>query len=216
MNCLLCQSSQTRAFSVLKRPPGHYFHCGECDLIFRDPEERLSAEEEKERYGGHQNNSSEGYRNFLNPLILDVDQYASSLGLARDDVMILDYGCGPTAFFSKMLSEKNYVTENYDIFFYTNQSPLQRLYDVIVSTEVWEHFYHPAEELEQLTKLLKPKALMAIMTSGHQGEEHFQDWYYRRDPTHVIFFSEKTMRWVARKFQLKLVKSQSPYWLFQR
>jgi 2-polyprenyl-3-methyl-5-hydroxy-6-metoxy-1,4-benzoquinol methylase len=115
-----------------------------------------------------------------------------------------------------MLAEKSYVTDNYDIFYYTNQTPLQRIHDVITSTEVWEHFYHPHEEIEQLTKLLKPGGLLVVMTSAHQDLGHFQDWYYRRDPTHVIFFSEKTMRWVAKNFKLELVKAQSPYWIFQK
>jgi SAM-dependent methyltransferase len=215
MNCPLCQSTDASPFTVTKKPPGNYFLCAHCDLIFMDPAERLSAAEEKERYDLHVNDDSAGYRQFLEPLVGEIEKFAAGRGIAPKDLQVLDYGCGPTAFFAKLLAEKSYVTDNYDLFYFTNQSPLQRSYDVIISTEVWEHFFHPHEEIEQLTKLLKPKGILAIMTSAHQSLEHFQDWHYRRDPTHVIFFSEKTMQWIADHFGMKLVTARSPYWIFE-
>lgn len=193
-----------------------YFHCVNCDLIFLTPKERLSAETEKTRYDMHENEESPGYRQFLEPLILEIENHTRLRSQPPEQTSVLDYGCGPTAFLSKLLAEKSYVTENYDIFYFTNQNPLQRPYDVIVCTEVWEHLFHPLEEIEQLVKLLNPGGLLAVMTSAHQGLDHFADWYYRRDPTHVVFFSEVTMTWIAAYFQLKLTKAQSPYWIFQK
>jgi 2-polyprenyl-3-methyl-5-hydroxy-6-metoxy-1,4-benzoquinol methylase len=200
----------------VKKPPGSYFHCIKCDLIFRDPRERLSIEEEKARYDMHHNDDTSAYRQFLQPIVQEIENLAQSTAKSPAELQILDYGCGPTAMLAKFLAEKSYVTENYDIFYHTDQRPLQRTYDVITSTEVWEHFYHPLEEIEQLTKLLKPAGILAIMTSAHQDEAHFADWYYRRDPTHVVFFSETTMKWLAEHFKLRLIKSQSPYWIFQK
>ena len=180
-----------------------------------DPKERLSPAKEKARYDLHENQDTEGYRKFLEPLLLDIDQLTSTLQCPKSEVAILDYGCGPTAFFSKMLAEKGYSAQNYDVFFFTNQSVLQKTYDVIVSTEVWEHFYHPLEEIEQLIKLLKPQGFLAVMTSAHQDLNHFQSWHYRRDPTHVSFYSEITMKWISTHFKINLIKAKSPYWIFQ-
>ncbi|MBK9323640.1 MAG: class I SAM-dependent methyltransferase [Bdellovibrionaceae bacterium] len=215
MKCLLCQSPQTLGVTITKTPAGNYHHCQICDLIFMDPQERLSPEKERARYDLHDNQDTEGYRKFLEPVILQIDQYFLTLACPKEEVAILDYGCGQTAFFSKMLAERGYTARNYDVFFHTNQSVLQKNYDVIVSTEVWEHFYHPLEELEQLIKILKPHGLLAAMTSAHQGLNHFQSWYYRRDPTHVCFYSEITMKWISTFFKLKLIKADSPYWTFQ-
>jgi 2-polyprenyl-3-methyl-5-hydroxy-6-metoxy-1,4-benzoquinol methylase len=128
----------------------------------------------------------------------------------------LDYGCGPTAFFSTVLAEHSFKVANYDLFYFPDQQPLQSEYDVITSTEVWEHFHHPHEEITQLTKLLKTFGLLAVMTASHPGVELFHDWQYRRDLTHVIFFSEKTMGWISEHFHLEIIKAQTPYWIFQK
>ncbi|RYZ81860.1 MAG: class I SAM-dependent methyltransferase, partial [Proteobacteria bacterium] len=108
------------------KPPGSYFHCQNCDLVFSDPEERLSYAEEKVRYDMHVNQDTEGYRRFLQPVLSDIEEHCVNAKIRAEDLLLLDFGCGPTAFFSKLAAEKNYVTENYDIFYYTNQAPLQK------------------------------------------------------------------------------------------
>lgn len=181
-----------------------------------DPLERLLPDQEKIRYDIHNNDDTEGYRRFLGPIVQEVQNYSVMLGKPAAEIDILDYGCGPTAFLSKLLKEVSFQASNYDVYYFTDQNPLQKSYHVITSTEVWEHFYHPLEEITQLIQLLKSHGLLAIMTSAHSGLESFPTWHYRRDPTHVVFFSEKTMRWIADKFSLELTKAQSPYWIFQK
>jgi SAM-dependent methyltransferase len=180
------------------------------------PEERPLPEEEKARYDLHQNEESSGYRQFLEPLIQDIQNYSLVMSKPPPDLKILDYGCGPTAFFSKLLVEHSFKAANYDLFYFPDQNPLQTNYDVISSTEVWEHFHHPNEEITQLTRLLKPFGLLAVMTAEHPGVGLFPDWPYRRDFTHVIFFSARTMSWIAEHFHLDLIKAQTPYWIFQK
>jgi len=216
MKCLLCESSRTTAFAVEKKPARNYFHCEQCDLIFMDPDERLLPEDEKARYDQHQNEDTSGYRQFLAPVIQDIQNYSVMLGKQPSEMKILDYGCGPTAFLGSMLSELSFKPANYDPFYFTDQKPLQSNYDVITSTEVWEHFHHPREEITQLMQILKTFGLLAVMTAGHPGVSLFHDWQYRRDLTHVIFFTEKTMRWIADHFNLDLIKAQTPYWVFQK
>lgn len=216
MTCLLCQSSSTDAFTVEKKPIHRYFHCERCDLIFVDPEQRPLPEDERARYDLHQNEDTSGYRKFLEPLIQEIQNYSLMISKTPSEVKILDYGCGPTAFFSKMLAEQSFKAANYDIFYFSDQVPLQTSYDVITSTEVWEHFHDPLAEITQLLKILKTFGLLTVMTSAHPGARLFPDWQYRRDLTHVIFFSERTMRWIADQFELDLIKAQTPYWIFQK
>jgi len=206
MKCPLCQTSHTDPFKVEKKPAHDYFHCAECDLIFMDPAEHLSPTLEKARYDLHENTESEGYRAFFQPL---VDWVTATVPVFSD---ILDYGCGPTAFLAKWLGEKKYSVDAYDPFFFPKTA--LRKYDAIVSTEVFEHMAQPGADIEKLLSLLSPGGFLVVMTSGHSGRVAFAEWSYRRDATHVSFFSEKTFLWLAKKWNLQIVKSEDPLWIF--
>jgi hypothetical protein len=216
MNCLLCQSTSAAAFKVLKKPERHYFHCAECDFIFMDPAERLSPQDEKARYDLHQNQDDLGHRAFLRPLLDQIQKIQKSSTLSPSEFKALDYGCGAEPILGNMMLETGIIATNYDLFFRPDQDAFRQTYHLITSTEVWEHFYDPRTEIERLIKLLRNHGVLAIMTSGHKGEAAFHDWYYRRDPTHVAFFSEKTMAWLAHTFKLEVLSQRSPYWLFRK
>lgn len=181
-----------------------------------NPEERLDSQQEKARYDQHQNEETSGYTSFLEPLVNDIHAHFSSAGLESALLSSLDFGCGPTAVFSKLLKEKGFNTHNYDPYYFSDLEPLRRTYHLVTSTEVWEHLYHPRQEIEKQVRLLKSGGLLGVMTSAHHGQAVFSDWYYRRDTTHVTFFSEQTMRWIAQTFKLQVIKSKSPYWIFQK
>lgn len=216
MNCLICESPQTSSFKVLRKPERNYHQCSECDLIFMTPAERMTSVDEKSRYDLHQNEGQEGHRAFLEPLIKEVETFTESTQRHPRDISILDFGCGPSAFLGNTLISKGYQVSNYDFYYYPDNDALRRSYHVITSTEVWEHLYNPRQEIEKQLRLLKSGGILAVMTSAHKGGAHFSDWYYRRDLTHVTFFSEKTMEWIAQKFNLRVLKAKSPYWIFQK
>ncbi|HWU42930.1 MAG TPA: class I SAM-dependent methyltransferase [Bdellovibrio sp.] len=216
MECVLCKTPHSAAFKVIQKPERNYFHCPICDLIFMSPDEHLSAAQEKARYDHHQNEDMKGYRAFLEPLVKDLEQYAQSSRRPPSEIQVLDFGCGPTAFLGNWLTEKSFRVTNYDLYYQPDQEALKKNYHVITSTEVWEHLQKPLEEISKLVNLLKPGGLLAVMTSSHKGEAAFHDWYYRRDLTHVTFFSEKTMKWIANHFHLQLTKSRSPFWIFKK
>lgn len=216
MQCLLCQSPNSNAFKVVKKPERSYFHCEDCDFIFMNPAERLTSEEEKQRYDLHQNEESAGYLAFFDPLIKGVTDHFKAAGVESLALTSLDYGCGPTATLSKLLSAHGFETSNYDAFYFTDTETLKRTYHLITSTEVWEHLHNPKMEIERMLSLLKPGGILAIMTSAHKGEAAFHDWHYRRDLTHVGFFSERSMNWIAERFRLHVVKMKSPYFIFQK
>lgn len=217
MNCLLCESPNTTSFGVEKKPARRYYHCACCDMIFVAPQERLTPELEKARYDLHQNESTTGYRSFLFPLLQELRDAPQRLGKSPDQLRVLDYGCGPTAFLANLLRE--HVCSDvsaYDPFYFPDAEVLKRQYDIITSTEVWEHFHRPQKEIARLVGLLKKNGLLAVMTSAHSGVKDFHDWHYRRDLTHVVFYSEKTMQWIAAQHNLGLITSNSPYWIFQK
>ena len=52
--------------------------------------------------------------------------------------------------------------------------------------------------------LLKSNGILAIMTQILTSEVDFSQWYYKNDPSHISFFSEKSLNFLAKKWQSEL------------
>lgn len=170
-----------------------YFHCPNCDLRFLHPKRHLTAQAEKGRYDLHTNSFEDhAYRNFLFPLAEAV-RTTTPPGAKG-----LDFGCGPAPVLAHILDEMGFATKIYDPFFYPDKEALSQAYDFICASEVVEHFYEPAKEFENLHSILKPGGLLAIMTAIYSPKIDFSNWYYRKDPTHVVFYSQVTFSWIAQ------------------
>ncbi|WP_347259047.1 class I SAM-dependent methyltransferase [Methylocaldum sp.] len=72
-----------------------------------------------------------------------------------------------------------------------------RIYDFVTCTEVAEYFHQPSREFRRLDALLRPGGWLALMTCFQSDDTRFADWHYRRDPTHVVFYREATLRRLA-------------------
>jgi 2-polyprenyl-3-methyl-5-hydroxy-6-metoxy-1,4-benzoquinol methylase len=96
-----------------------------------------------------------------------------------------------------MLKKDGFKVSLYDPFFYPDTNVLSLKYDFITCTETAEHFYNPFKEFNTLDKLLKPGGWLGIMTSFLTTHDMFENWYYRRDPTHVTFYAKKTFQVIA-------------------
>jgi 2-polyprenyl-3-methyl-5-hydroxy-6-metoxy-1,4-benzoquinol methylase len=156
----------------------------------------LSANDEKAFYDTHENNPDDpGYRRFLERLVSPLKRklHPGSRGL--------DFGSGPGPTLSVMLEELGFPVNNYDIYYANDPAVLQEHYDFIVSTETIEHLHHPGSELQRLWSLLKPGGHFAVMTQFVQDKNHFANWRYKRDPTHVSFFSKQAFQWLAQHWQ---------------
>lgn len=174
--------------------PRVYFQCLECDLLFLSPEQRLSPEQEKQRYLLHNNDIDDPrYQNFVRPLVEIIN--------ARHPLPArgLDFGSGTGPVLSHLLRHQGYQMSEYDPFFSKDIGLLQTRYDFIVSCEVAEHFFSPLQEFEKLKTCLKPNGTLALMTQLWQGEE-VHSWYYAKDPTHVVFYSERNLSWLKNFF----------------
>lgn len=156
------------------------------------PECRFSAADEKAVYTLHDNNPDDpGYRRFLsrlgNPLLERLLPGSSGL----------DFGCGPGPALARMLEESGMKMSLYDPYFYPDTSILDQRYDFITCTEVIEHLYNPAQVFRQLDSLLLPGGLLGVMTCFQTDDDRFANWHYRRDPTHVVFYRQATLEWLA-------------------
>ena len=119
----------------------------------------------------------------------------------------LDFGCGPGPALADILVKDGYEVDLYDPFFFPNQNIFSNQYDFITCTETVEHFHNPFEEFKKLDDLLIKGGLLGIMTNFLTEEEAFEKWYYRRDPTHVTFYSEETFEVIGeqRNWELEII-----------
>ena len=190
MICTLC-GGPSHAFFRDEKNGHEYFKCTVCDLRFLSPTYYLSHEKEKERYLLHLNDSGgTGYLEYLKPLIelLKITVIGNSSGL--------DFGCGAHSIIFLALERLGFTLEKYDPFFFPDPSPLEKKYDFLVCVEVAEHFYKPLESFRQMAMLLREGGGLGLMTVLFRPEIDFKTWYYRRDPTHVCFYSEATFHWL--------------------
>ncbi|MBE0532252.1 MAG: class I SAM-dependent methyltransferase [Rhodospirillales bacterium] len=188
--CPVCRSGKPQPLvSVDGRD---YWRCGTCEARFLDPRQHPSPETEHAYYLRHENDPDDpGYRRFLSKL---ADPLLACLPAGSHG---LDYGCGPGPALAAMLREAGHDVALYDPFFHPDPGPLARQYDFVTCTEAAEHFHHPATEFARLAGLVRPGGWLAIMTCFQTEDARFAGWHYRKDPTHVVFYREATMRHLA-------------------
>lgn len=188
--CPLCGAGDGRP--VITSDARQYFQCARCELVHLHPSQRLSRADERARYALHENNGADpDYIGFLRRL---ADPMIERL---HPGARGLDFGCGPAPVLSELLTSAGFPCAAYDPFFAPDQALLENTYDFVACSEVVEHSYDPAHTFATLHALLEPGGLLGVMTRFHPGADAFADWWYRRDPTHVCFYGEATMRWIA-------------------
>ncbi len=198
--CPLCHHPED-----LKRMDGPldrlYRLCGRCRLISVDPTNFPSREEEIARYVTHKNGIQyPGYVKFLVRALKPSLPYLS--GGASEG---LDYGCGPVPTMS-ILAKKNGINcWDYDPIFFPERP--KGPFDIIFATECIEHFFRPADEFNNLSVLLKRGGLLTIMTETWTDLDRFATWYYSNDLTHVCFYHEDTIRYLADAHGFTLLES---------
>ncbi len=196
-DCPLCSTENEIFFQEQEI----YYKCSVCFGIYADEENKLDLASEKKRYELHDDDTADaGYRKFANPIVSSIlDDYKST-------DKGLDFGAGTSAIISVILKEHNYDIKNYDPYFHIYPKLLEQKYDYISSCEVIEHFYIPYKEFKLLKSLLKENSKIYLMSELYNEETDFSSWYYKNDPTHVFFYSNKTFQWIKNEFGFKSVK----------
>ena len=192
MECVVCKNNSAEVFKVIDKKK--YWKCNTCFAKFLDKTHYLDSKLEKNRYLEHNNNIDDiSYRNFLSKLSLSLEKKLSTGDYG------LEFGCGHGPALADMLRLKGYMVDLYDPFFYPNKNVLEKKYNFITCTETIEHFFNPYNEFKLLDNLLLDNAWLGIMTCFLSEESQFENWYYRKDPTHVVFYAEKTFRIIAEQ-----------------
>jgi SAM-dependent methyltransferase len=200
LNCHIC-SKKCHSF-VDEKTDITYYCCKSCEYIFKSPEYYWNLEVQKERYNLHENDeNSEGYRayfqrflDFTLPLVTEVNN-------------ALDFGCGASTLLPSMLKNEGIECDYYDPIYHPNTLKNGKKYDLIVSTEVFEHLQQPREVFENLLEMLEEGGYLALQTQFHPNNiEAFKKWYYHQDPTHIVFFTAHTFKVLSKMYACEFVK----------
>jgi len=165
----------------------------------------LTTLDEKAEYDKHQNDPRDsGYRRFLarslTPLLDRVHHNTEAI----DEIIGLDFGCGPGPTIEPMAAEQGVKVINYDLYYCNTPHVLERQYNFITLTEVIEHIASPSSLLPVLNKCLKQKGHLLFMTKRLIDIKAFSQWHYKNDPTHICFYADETFRWIAQHFNWHL------------
>ncbi len=142
----------------------------------------------------------EGFVKFLHRAI------QPALDLLSPNIQCLDYGCGPEPVLSQILYRDHQLScENFDPYFFPDLP--SKKYGFIFSTETFEHFFQPQQEILKLRALMRPQAYLCVMTNFYSSLSAFENWWYRRDMTHVTFYHQHTFDYIAASFGFNLIYS---------
>jgi len=197
MICPLCSSISSEVFSNDRKR--NYLKCLTCSLVYVPDSFHLTTVDEKRRYDSH-NNSSENveYQEYLQTIIQklgNLSQFSSSL----------DFGSGKSTYLRDHLRELGLNSQVYDPYFHSDKSVLESKYDLILVIEVIEHVRDFQSFIEQLRVCSTSATTIMIKTALYPEAKFFNDWYYKRDLTHIQFFSLPSLELVAKKLEKKIV-----------
>jgi len=197
--CLLCGSNKLDEFNSFDRK---YYKCSACSFVFLDLKERVSIDEEIARYNTHD-------FNLANEKTLDFIKNIIESGLKYIDAKtVLDYGCGSNFIVQHILKDKAYNVTSYDPIY--SNIRINGCFDLIVASEVIEHFRYPIPEFTKLLSYLKDGGVLAISSSLNNDSIDLKSWYYLNDPTHFSIYSEESILYLANYFNLELCLLEYP------
>ena len=199
--CKLC-NNDVSAFKDVKKEL-IYYRCSVCGFVFLDDKFMLNQAEEKKKYDQHNNSlENEGYVQMFEDFIeVAIEPYKENIHTA------LDFGSGPQPVLSKLLERRGFAVDIYDLYYAPTKVYEHKKYDLITSTEVFEHLSKPFEVLKILVQHCNDNGYIALMTKfPPKDDKEFLAWWYRRDPTHISFFTPKSFEIMAEKVGLSVVK----------
>lgn len=169
----------------------------------------LSPQDEIARYRLHNNTIlNDGYVRTFQDKVGLIKKYCTDIKL------VLDYGCGPEPVLAELLTRHGFECDFYDPNFFP-ESP-HKSYDLVISTEVFEHLRDIQAEIIKIKAILKHSGFLAVMTSFHDTIKNIENWWYLSDPTHICFFSRHTFDWLAFKFGLSIIYSNNKNFIIFR
>ncbi len=199
MKCHICDKTCDTFFH--EKTKIIYYYCRECEYIFKSHENHQDFFTQKERYNLHENDENdEGYQAYFKRF-LDF-----TLPLVGKPETALDFGCGKSSLLASLLEKEGIICDYYDPIYHPDTLYNSKKYELIVSTEVFEHLHQPREVFLSLLERLEEDGYLALQTQFHPNDvEAFKKWYYHQDPTHIVFFTAQTFRVLCEMYGCEFV-----------
>lgn len=180
-----------------------YHKCPECSYISLDEAFYVDEEREKKHYDKHHNTfESLGYVKMFEELI---EEFVSPY--KKDITTALDFGCGEGEVLPILLEQGGIKCDRYDLFYFPKKVYEEKKYDIILSTEVFEHLSSPLDVFKKLLTHLQKNGYLLLMSAFHPNDdEEFLKWWYIRDVTHIGFFNIKTFEYIAEMLGVTIIK----------
>lgn len=163
---------------------------------------------QRARYLNHQNTleNTEYVRRFEALIAAWEAQPGVGAKHAAPPRRVLDFGCGPgdPPVLVALLRRRGCQAVGYDPLFAPGADRSQP-FDAVFAVETFEHFCNGIADVADAVKCVRPGGHLVVSTLFHPGPAGVADWWYARDPTHVCFYSPRTMAWIADRFNLRLV-----------
>lgn len=205
--CGLCGNTQATLYHTHPHRPlvgRQYWCCKRCELIQVAKADRISVDHEKALYDLHQNSPDDrGYQEFLTQVTKPL--HSLLLEQSKPHAQGLDFGAGPGPAMPRILAALGHQCAIYDLFYAPEKSTLNRTYDFISATEVFEHLAEPAKVLDQLLPCLAPQGLLAVMMQRPDEQVDFSRWGYLNDPTHISFYTNTALSFISSHWPLNEV-----------
>lgn len=199
MDCHIC-GKPTESF-IHEKTNITYYYCKSCEYLFKSPECYQDLSTQKERYNLHENDEEDaGYQAYFQRFLDFI------LPLLAKPETALDFGCGRSSLLASLLKKEGIECDYFDPIYHPNTLNDSNKYELIVSTEVFEHLHQPREVFESLLGRLEEGGYLALQTQFHPNDvEAFKKWYYHQDPTHIVFFTAQTFRVLCKEYGCEFV-----------
>lgn len=156
--------------------------------------------------------SDSGYVAYLTRII---DRAIEVAGLSVKRVV--DWGSGPNPVCADLLRSHGFDVSIWDPFFAQDSQPPAGSFDLALCIEVAEHFFDPVSDFGSFASLLKPGGFAAVHTQlAPPDDADFLRWWYIEDTTHVSFYSEASLRHLARSASLFTLSVEDECFAFFR
>jgi 2-polyprenyl-3-methyl-5-hydroxy-6-metoxy-1,4-benzoquinol methylase len=163
----------------------------------------LSADDERKRYGLHDNSlSNGGYLKFLSQVVDVLTQ------ISRPGTSVLDFGCGENAVLCQLLDDLGIDCRAYDPLY--GRLLAGSNFDIIVLCEVIEHIREVGAELELIRGLLRDSGAIVLRTQIYDNPASFPGWWYAQDPTHINFFNPRSLQRLSATLGARLSPTAHP------
>jgi len=142
----------------------------------------------------------------VDPLVRNVPPSATGL----------NFGSGPSPVLSDLLREKGLNVSDYDPLYAPGAVLNPGTYEFIACCETVEHFRDPERDWKVMAQLLVPGGCLAVKTYLYGSDTEFSAWRYANDETHICFYSERTMSWIAADTGLNVVEGPANLTVFRK